>query len=280
LLSLTLGVCAALAWGVHDICVRYVSQQRGILPALTTVLMAGLVMLVPVVIYSGGWQDMSARAYQYCLISGTFYVVGCLGMYKSFSIGPVRLVAPIMGAYPILSIGWAALNGQVVPFDQWLAVLAVVLGVAIVSILSDSEDSSRSQKAAIGWALLGAVGFALTFATGHIATQAGAEVPVVFVTRAVTTLGVLILLLASKGGKWPDRRAWPLLALMGFLDAFALGVVIASGALDRPEFAAVAASTFGMVTIILAWLFLKELMTPSQWLGVAITFGGIGYLAL
>jgi drug/metabolite transporter (DMT)-like permease len=88
------------------------------------------------------------------------------------------------------------------------------------------------------------------------------------------------LLLASTGGKWPDRRAWPLLALMGFLDAFALGVVIASGALDRPEFAAVAASTFGMVTIILAWLFLKELMTPSQWLGVAITFGGIGYLAL
>lgn len=280
MLSLTLGICAALAWGLHDICVRYVSQQGGILPALATVLLAGLVMLVPVLIYGGGWEGMSARAYQYSLISGAFYVVGCVGLYNSFSIGPVRLVAPIMGAYPILSIGWAALNGQIVPLDQWLAVLAVIVGVAIVSILSDSEDRNGAQKTAIGWAVLGALGLALTFATGHIATQAGAELPVVFVTRAVTTLGVLILLLASKGRKWPDRRAWPLLALMGFLDAFALGVVIASGGLDRPEFAAVAASTFGMVTIILAWAFLKERMTPAQWLGVAVTFGGIGYLAL
>jgi len=46
------------------------------------------------------------------------------------------------------------------------------------------------------------------------------------------------------------------------------------------EFAAVAASTFGMITIILAWLFLKERMTPGQWFGVAICFFGIGYLAL
>ena len=71
-----------------------------------------------------------------------------------------------------------------------------------------------------------------------------------------------------------------LLLLMGCCDAAALGLVLWSGALPRPEFAAVAASTFGMITIILAALFLKERMTPPQWGAVALVFSGVGYLAL
>ena len=280
MLSLALGMCAALAWGVHDICVRYVSQQGGVLPALSVVILSGLVLMLPVMIWIGGWDQMTPLAYQFSVISGAFYLIGCVGLYNAFSIGPVRLVAPIIGAYPILSIAWAALQGQSVPADQWLAVAAVITGVAIVSTISDSDDSNGTQKTAIGWAVMAAVGFALTFAFGHIATQAGAEMPVVLITRLATATGVVLLLIASKERKLPDRRAWPLLVLMGLLDAFALGIVIAAGGLDRPEFAAVAASTFGMITIILAWSFLKERMTRPKWIGVAITFCGIGYLAL
>jgi|TARA_B110000908_G_scaffold117782_1_gene138084 drug/metabolite transporter (DMT)-like permease len=280
MLSLILGMIAALAWGVHDICVRYVSQRGGVLPALTTVMVGGSVFLLPITGAFGNWADMTTASYGYSILSGVFYLIGAVGLYNAFSIGPVRLVAPIMGAYPILSIGWAAMMGQTVPWDQWIAVGAVIFGVAVVSFLSDSEESGGSQKAAIAWALLGAGGFALAFAVGHIATQAGSELPVVLVTRLAATLGAVVLLLASKGAKLPGRSAWPLLALMGLLDAIALGIVIASGNLYRPEFAAVAASTFGMITIILAWLFLKERMTTPQWIGVAISFVGIGYLAI
>ena len=280
MLSLTLGMIAALAWGVHDICVRYVSQRGGVLPALATVMVGGSVFLLPITGTFGNWADMTTASYGYSILSGVFYLIGAIGLYNAFSIGPVRLVAPIMGAYPILSIGWAAMMGQPVPWDQWVAVGAVIFGVAVVSFLSDSEESGGSQKAAIAWALLGAGGFALAFAVGHIATQAGSELPVVLVTRLAATLGAVVLLLASKGAKLPERSAWPLLALMGLLDAIALGIVIASGNLYRPEFAAVAASTFGMITIILAWLFLKERMTTPQWIGVAISFVGIGYLAI
>ncbi|MEP5731810.1 MAG: DMT family transporter [Sulfitobacter sp.] len=279
MLSLIIGLCAALAWGIHDICVRYVAQTGQILPALSTVLVTGCVFMAPVVYFVGGWQDMTAPAYGYSALSGVFYLFGCIGLYKSFGIGPVRLVAPIMGAYPILSVGWAAVLGQVISADQWMAVGAVIAGVAVVSTLSEQEDSSGSQLQAIGWAVMGAVGFACTFAVGQIATQKGAEMPVVLITRAVTATGALVLLSVSKGDKKPGRAAWPFLAVMGVLDAAALSAVIASGGLERPEFAAVAASTFGMITIILAWGFLKEKMTPPQWVGVALTFAGIGYLA-
>ncbi len=67
---------------------------------------------------------------------------------------------------------------------------------------------------------------------------------------------------------------------MGLLDAFALAIVVAVGGMARPEFSAVAASTFGMLTTVLAWWLLKEPMTPAQWIGIAITFAGIGYLII
>ena len=98
MLSLILGLCAALAWGVHDICVRYVSQRGGILPALATVLVMGTFVLVPVTLMFGGWQDMTGAAYGFSALSGLCYVFGCIGLYQAFAIGPVRLVAPIMAA--------------------------------------------------------------------------------------------------------------------------------------------------------------------------------------
>lgn len=280
MLSLTFGLCAALAWGVHDICVRYVSQRGGILPALSTVLLFGVLFLIPVVAVTGGWEQMTRYGVQMSVLSGLFYALGCIGLYKGFSIGPVRLVAPIMGSYPILSVTWAALRGQAVPVDQWVAVGCIIGGVAVISMLSDDTESGGSKYAAIGWSALGAVGFALTFAIGHLAAQSGPELPAILITRCVTTLVVLALLLGARGVKRPERRALPVLAMMGALDAAALAIVIASGNLARPEFAAVAASTFGMITVLLAWAFLKERMSTGQWGGVFLTFAGIGYLAL
>ena len=280
MLSLTLGMIAACAWGVHDFCIRFVSQRGGILPAIATVMVGGALFLLPISGAFGNWSAMTLQSFGLSVISGAVYLVGCISLYKAFGIGPVRVVAPIVGSYPILSIGWAALMGQPVLWDQWLAVGCVIMGVAIVGMLSDHSESDGSQRAAIGWSLVGAGGFAMAFAVGHLATQAGSELPVILVTRLTAATGAIILLALSSGAKIPKRSAWPLLALMSLLDALALGIVIAAGNLHRPEFAAVAASTFGIITIILAWLFLKERMTGGQWFGVAVCFLGIGYLVL
>ena len=280
MLSLTLGMIAACAWGVHDFCIRFVSQRGGILPAIATVMVGGALFLLPISGAFGNWSAMTLQSFGLSVISGAVYLVGCISLYKAFGIGPVRVVAPIVGSYPILSIGWAALMGQPVLWDQWLAVGCVIMGVAIVGMLSDHSESDGSQRAAIGWSLVGAGGFAIAFAVGHLATQVGSELPVILVTRLTAATGAIILLALSSGAKIPKRSAWPLLALMSLLDALALGIVIAAGNLHRPEFAAVAASTFGIITIILAWLFLKERMTGGQWFGVAVCFLGIGYLVL
>ena len=46
-----------------------------------------------------------------------------------------------------------------------------------------------------------------------------------------------------------------------------------------PEVAVAAASAFGAVTVLLAWVVLKERIGPLQWLALLLVFGGVGVLA-
>lgn len=279
MLALSLGLFAALCWGIHDLCVRYVSQEGSVLVPLSVVLCLGTLILLPITVMLGHWGAMTQQAYGLSAISGAIFVVACIGLYRAFGIGPVPLVAPIIGAYPILSFLWAAYSGQDVLLGQWIALGCVVAGVAVVSILSDENASNGSRQSAVLWSVVAMFGFALTFATGQAAIVAGDELSVMLITRIVASIGVIILLFLSRGPKLAPRKAWALLAAMAVLDTLAMSVVLAAGTLERPEFTVVAASIFGVITIILARIFLKEHIKMGQWIGVILTFSGIAYLA-
>ncbi|WP_027256632.1 MULTISPECIES: DMT family transporter [Leisingera] len=276
--SLILGLAAALAWGIHDLCVRLVSQRTGILPAMLIVFSTGAILVASAALALGDWQAMTPQAARLAGISGAVFALGSYALYRAFALGPVKLVAPLVGAYPVLSLGMAMLQGQPVGPGHWIAVAAVVGGVGCIAVFSTEDDGSPVNLRAAAWGLAGAIGFALTFAIGQAATQAGAELPVLIVTRLAAILIVLGLALFARMVQLPCRKILPLLCLMGALDAFALGLVIYSGSLPRPEFASVSASLFGLVTVVLAWLLLRESMNRAQWISVAVTFGGIAYL--
>lgn len=279
--SIALGVIAALAWGVHDLLVRYISARIAIPAALVTVLVIGLFALSPIGLAMGGFREMTARALVLGTASGAFYGVASLALYVAFARGPVKLVAPIIGAYPILSIGWAQLSGSPVNAADWLAVVVIVTGVALVSLLSDPGEVPAQRRVTIATAMLAGAGFAATFALGQAAVRVGAEWPVILLSRGVAIIVVLtIVLLRHRRVLLPAAGQLPILAAMGCLDAAALSLVTLSATLPNAEFSAAAASTFGVVTLVLAKLFLQEPMTAGQWASVALVFGGVAALGL
>ncbi|MFW8633504.1 EamA family transporter [Cribrihabitans pelagius] len=284
--SLFLGLAAALAWGVHDLCVRFVAQRTGILAAMLTVLAAGAILVGAAAVLWGDWSAMTAGAAGLAGLSGSFFALATYALYRAFALGPVKLAAPLIGAYPVLSLGLATLQGQPLGAWHWLAAAAVVCGVGSVAVLAPGEapqageDRVAARMGTLLWSLAAAAGFALTFAAGQAASRAGAELPVLVLARMAAILAVLAIALPRGALPRPPRRVLPLLCLMGALDALALGLVIVSGGLPRPEFAAVSSSLFGLITVILAWLFLREGMTRGQWLAVTVTFAGIACLGL
>ena len=275
MIALCLGICAAFAWGLHDFCVRSVSQSSGIFASLLTVLASGIIVLTGVALMFSNPMGMTALYYQLSIASGLSFAVAAVALYIAFSIGPVRLVAPIIGAYPILSVGWSTAAGVPLSLAQSVAVLSILTGVSGVAILSDNGQKGLDQNKAIIWATTAAAAFAATFGFGQAAVATGDEALSMLITRTVAFSAVLIMAFLGHQKIKPARPQLPLLIGMGGLDTLALGCVSLAGLWPHSEYASVTSSIFGMITVILAWAFLNEPMTRAHWICVSLTFSGV-----
>lgn len=278
--ALGLGLLAALCWGFHDVCVRFISQKTPVSACIFIVLIVGLIFHVCLMIPTKEISIISYSAFLYAIIAGVSFVIASFCLYYAFKRGPVKLVAPLIASYPILSISWAIWIGIPVSKLQILAVLAIIFGVSIVAILSDiSEEKIPPIGKTISLSLIASIAFACTFATGQAAAELSPHMSVTLVTRIISILLCIIIIYFAGLTYWPGSSAIPWLIAMGCADGFALWCVFSAGAIENPQYASVSSSIFGLITILLAWIFLKERMTIFQWLGCIMTFLGVGYLA-
>ena len=279
--ALELGLLAAICWGFHDVCVRFISQKTPISACIFIVLIVGLIFHIGLMIPAKEITIISKVAFLYATLAGVSFVIASFCLYFAFKRGPVKLVAPLIASYPILSISWAIWIGTSVTKLQILAVLAIIFGVSVVAILSDnSEEQIPPIGRTIVLSLIAASAFACTFATGQAAAELSPHMSVTLVTRIISILLCIIIIYFAGLEFWPGTSAIPWLIAMGCADGIALWCVFSAGALENPEYASVTSSIFGLITILLAWVFLKERMTTMQWIGCIITFLGVGYLAI
>lgn len=284
MLALSLGLTAALIWSVHDLLARKLSPGAALVPIVLLVLASGSVVLVVPALVFGDWAGLSGRAVALSCAGGLAFALAIGALYRAFSMAPARIVSPIIGAYPMISLGFAVAQGRAVTLGDWLAVVAVVGGIAVVSLTSDDADGPGgalgSNLPAMGWSALSACAFAATFALGQEAARQASELPTILITRLVAVLVMAALFVGLRSSLSSLRGNWAVIALMGAMDAVALSMVAASGRLPKAEYASVSASLFGVGTILLASYFLNEKLRPVQWLGVITVFGGIASLSL
>ncbi len=284
MLALSLGLTAALIWAVHDLMARKLSQGAALLPIVLLVLVSGSVVLLAPSLVLGDWTSLSVRAVLLSCAAGLTFALAIGALYRAFSMAPARIVSPIIGAYPIISLALAVAQGRSVTFADWLAVAAVVGGISIVSLTAGGDATSdkrpQSYRSAMGWSFLSACGFASTFAIGQEAARQASELPTILITRLIAVVVIGVLFLWTRSALSSLRGNWVVLAIMGAFDVVALSLVTASGNLPRAEYASVSSSLFGVGTILLASYFLNEKLRLLQWVGVATVFGGIATLSL
>ncbi len=284
MIAVMLGLVSALCWGLHDLAVRRIAPASNglgpnVLGQILVVMAVATVVLLP---FGGaGVAGLSGTSILYAALAGVAYVAASVGMYRAFGLAPARVVSPMLAAYPLLSLLIASAQGQAITASDWAAVVIIVAGVCVVALLAQDEGApAGSARAALIWAAIGSAGFAVTFAFGQAASQGDAPLSAGLVTRFAALAVILTLIMVQRPSMQPVRRHWRLLLVMGVLDTAALGLVMVAGGYPRAEFASVAASLFGVVTILLAWAVLGERVRGPQWLGIGLVFGGIGWLAL
>ena len=279
MVAVGLGLLAALLWGVHDYCVRVLASRADALALLVLVFIVGALLMGPIALLSEGWGQFTPTTLGFALISGLFYAAGAYGLYRAFAIGPVRVVAPICGGYPLLSVAFHMLRGGEAGPLVWLGVIGVVFGISLVTRGEAGKAAARRIEAVL-WAMLAAIGFALTFGFSQWAAETAPETPVIWIARLMAVVAICAAVWMRGVSIAPIFSVWRTAVLLGTLDTAALMLVARAGGFPHAEYAPVTASMFGIVTVLLAWKFLNEAMRPIQWIGIIGAFAGLALLSL
>lgn len=276
--AILLGLLAALAWGTADFAARFSGRALGAIPALFAVMAAGVVAVGLVLMGQG--EPLPTRLSGWAALYGLAMVTGALCLYEGLRRGRVSVVAPLAGAFPAWSLAFLVAFGDLRPAPAaWAAMAAVMIGVWIVARFAAETAEAPEGRGTVLLGLGSGLLFGLALAVGPLAAAEHGESQAVWLGRLI---GALVLLLPAwrqrRGAAPAPRRWWVLAALQGLLDTMALLAVMKAGAGPDGAAAMVVSSTFGIVTIALARVVLREAVAPLQWAGMALTFGGVAAL--
>lgn len=279
-----LGIATASIWGVHDLLAGITSRRIGALPTVLGSTLFGFVILTAWLAPSAAYPNPAEDGVWIAYGSGFGYALATLCLFAALSSGPMSLGVPIAGSYPVTSLILAAAAG-IVPTPLQLILAAVVIaGVVMVSATGYSTEPRHRfppgwLRRTILYGLSSHVLFALGIWSGQLAAVHFGSIQTTWLAR-LSGLVLLALILGASRQTVADKAGYlPRVALIGCLDVVAISSLNYAGRTAHPEIATVIGSTFGPVTVLLAWLFLKERISPLRWLGIAVTFCGVAGLS-
>jgi drug/metabolite transporter (DMT)-like permease len=277
--SVLLALAASCSWGVGDFLGGLASRRLSLLWVLLLSQAVGLVLVAPAAFLSG--QPPVEGAARLTAIGGSIAgLIGIAAFYRAIAIGVASIAAPISAAGATIPVAVGFLRGDPTSAGQQIGVALAILGVVLASAHGPEHatDLSRMPRIAIVFALLAALGFGVFFVLLHDASTYS----VVWATFIQRLTSVSLLVLVTLAARPPLHIGWGrgtgLLAI-GLLDQGANILYGFASTIGLVSLAAVLASLFPIVTIILARVVLHERISRVQQTGVTCVLGGVALIA-
>ena len=288
--GVVLGLTSALCWGSADFAGRFTSRRLGAYRALFFMQFFGFILLSVYLQWSGGFSRGVSPGWQpwvMATVAGLLNVGASLALYHSFEVGTLSIVGPVSSSYPALTVVLSIMSGEHINLLRGCGLAITLVGVIFAStsfaalrtksVDGDPKSPGAHLSKGVGWAIAAALGFGVMFwfLGFHVLPTMGAPVSV-WVMR-LTSIAALGLVAAPAGQslKLPRGLVWWGLFAAGVLDTSAFLANNAGMQLGQVSVVSVLASLYGAVTVLLAWIFLRERLEINQWFGIVMIFVGI-----
>jgi drug/metabolite transporter (DMT)-like permease len=287
------GLGAALCFGTGDYLAQRLTHRHGAMPAMFAVQIASALVLGLVAIAWHGAPRATPQQWLGVIGIGLVNTLGMIGLYRAFESGKLSLVSPIAGSMGAFTVGFAWLGGQPPPGLVVPGLLAVVLGIVAASVVDEPSHAGATKLGralGVGWALLSAVGFGWVFFVLGPRSVALGPAWTIWILRLVA-IAVLIALarpmrirLDAGLRSEPERPASRGRTLaVACLDSNGM-VLFAWGSsrgaiVGEIAVVAVLTSSFPLITIALARVWLREGLRWLQWIGVATVIIGVAWIS-
>jgi drug/metabolite transporter (DMT)-like permease len=272
-LALAYALAASLSWGAGDFISGVKARTLGVLGVLLPAQIAGLALVAVLVLGRGNaWPGAGTLWAVPAAFAGT---LGLGAFLRGMAAGAISIVAPIAALSAVVPVAFGVAAGDEL---GGLRTAGIATALAGVGLASRERGGGSSLAAGAGFGLLAAVGFGFYYPPLHEASQADPFWAVlVFRMTSVALCAGALLVLRSR---LPPRAELPIVALAGLLDVGGnLLYALASAAHGLVSVVSVLSSLYPIVTVVLATLLLRERPSPWQWVGVALTFAGVGLIS-
>jgi drug/metabolite transporter (DMT)-like permease len=284
-LGVVWGLLAAFAFGTADYAAAISSRRIGVYSTLLCMQVVGFALLTVFLTATGGWTSLAsiqgiAAASLWMFVD----LIGILVLYRGLHVGQASVVAPIASSFSVVTVILSLLSGETANGITLTGIGLTACGVVCATVtLSSAKTGSRTGLArgaiwAIAASLLLGVAF---FGLRMPAEEIGGWATVWIGRMQAGLLLPLFLWITKHKPTWPrERRGWMLVLTVGALDAIALASYNTGLLLEQTAIVITATSLFAVVTLLWGVFLGKERLRRNQWLGVVLTFIGIGMVTL
>ncbi len=274
-MGVVFGLLAALSWGAGDFLLSRISRATGPVQAMFYVQMAGIVSCALVLLARRDVPPLDPGLWLFAAGVNLFNLVGTALLYRALAVGTLAIVSPITASFAVVTAVLALAAGER-PEPLAMGGVALVMGGVIVVSRAPGAGGGAASLDGVPAAIGAAVCYGFFFwLLEPVRAGLGIAWPVM-VGRVFAAVATSLLMAVRRiaPARLP-RRLWGLVILATSLDTagflfYNLGIATA-----YVSVVTALASIFSAVTVLLAWLVLRERLASSQWAGVAAVIAGV-----
>jgi len=269
LLSIINGILSALSWGAGDFAGGLATRKLG---PYRAVFYGDLLGLLELLVVNAFYRETAPAASSFLLagIGGMCGSIGLMTLYYSMARGQMSIAAPVSALFA------AALPVIVGIFTEGLPTFVHFIGFGLallaVWLISQGDATNRfhvDRLSDLRLPLLAGLGFGSYFIIMHYATQEiSATLWPMIASRSAATVMLLMFVLIRRESFSVQRNVWGIILVNAILDVGGNFFYILALRYGRLDISAILSSLYPGATVVLAWFFLKERITRTQWVGI------------
>jgi drug/metabolite transporter (DMT)-like permease len=276
-LAFTLGLSAALLWGISDF-IAGVSARRVPLPVVTCLSQGFSLLVLATVVLVVSPPTPDPGQILTAVAGGLAMAVGVTGFYGSMARGTISIAAPIASTGIAIPVAVGLLQGERPHIIQLAGVATAAVGVILAT--RSPTKSTGDQRRSIALALLAALGFGWFFVGMDAAANAGANLLwMLFAARMGTFAALCCVMAWVRPPLAVPQRTGLLLMGIGLIDLTANASYLLASSTGLLTLVSVLGSLYALVTLMLARRVLRERVSRGQLVGIALSLSGTVMIA-
>jgi drug/metabolite transporter (DMT)-like permease len=290
-LGIVLALTTSVSWAVGNVLTQRLGKLVGAPRAMVWSMAAGGAMAAPLALFLDRRSaPLTGSVALWLCAAAVAGVVAYIGLFFAFANEGLTMAAPVVSSWSLVAgLVSVVFFGEAIRGRRLLGAVFVLVGVVLVSLPrratknvtpNDAQNAVSTSRRALLAALASAVGFGLMVpAMGRIAPAMGAFGATVGVYAVGIALALGIGRVSGVSLRAPPRVGWTLVLATGAVETVGFVAVAFARRFAPMTLVAPAASLSSMLTVLYAWVVLRERPRPVPALGAGLACVGVALMA-